>query len=98
MADLNRCIFPKNLVLCSSAGPKIFSANFQQILDCFIPNFKSKYADSENKKAYRISAVDLTYIKSNVKRFFFWGGGGGGGRVTPCTYIYIYIYIATVVT
>ena len=48
--------FSKNLIVCSSAGPKIlgFSSycltNFQQILDCFIPNFKLKYEDSENIK------------------------------------------------
>ena len=37
-----------------AAGPKILAfgshclANFQPILDCFIPNFKLKYEDSEN--------------------------------------------------
>ena len=63
MAALNRCIFQKNLVVCSSVGPKILafgshcSANFQPILDCFIPNFKLKYEDSENIKADRVSTV-----------------------------------------
>ena len=54
MAALN-CIFRKKLVVCSSAGPKASvshcSANFQLILDCFIPNFKLMYEDSENIKA-----------------------------------------------
>ena len=77
MAALNRCIFPKNLVVCSSAGPKILafgshcSANFKPILDCFIPNFKLKYEDSENIKADRVSTVafNLHQIK---RRTFFW--------------------------
>ena len=56
MAALNQCIFRKNLFVCSSAGPNTLalgshcSANFQPILDCFIPNFKLKYEDSENIK------------------------------------------------
>ena len=55
--------FSKNLIVCSSAGPKILafgshcSENFQQILDCFIPNFKLKYEDSENIKADRVSTI-----------------------------------------
>ena len=55
--------FPKDLVVCSSAGPKILdfgshcSANFQPILDCFIPNFKLKYEHSENIKADPVSTV-----------------------------------------
>ena len=63
--------FSKNVVICSSAGPKILvfgshcSANFQPILDCFIPNFKLKYKDSENIKADRVNTVDF-----NVGRFF----------------------------
>ena len=40
------------------------SANFQPILDCFIPNIKLKYEDLGNIKAFPI------YIKSNVGRFF----------------------------
>ena len=46
-------------------------SNFQPILDCFIPNFKLKYEDSENIKADRVSTVVSTYVKSNVGRFFF---------------------------
>ena len=63
--------FSKNLVVCSSAGPKILafgshcSANFQPILDCFIPTFKLKYEDSENIKAGLVSTVvfNLRQIK-----------------------------------
>ena len=47
------------------------SANFQPILDCFISNFKLKYEDSENIKADRVNTVVLTYINSNVGRFFW---------------------------
>ena len=56
MAALNWCIFRKNRVFCSSAGAKSLSfsgpssANFQPILDCFIPDFKLKYEDAENIK------------------------------------------------
>ena len=69
--------FLKNLVICSSAGPKILafgshcSANFQPILDCFIPNFKLKHEDSENIKADRATTVifNLQQIKHQA---FFW--------------------------
>ena len=69
--------FSKNLVVRSSAGPKILafgshcSANFQPILDCFIPDFKLKHEDSDNMKADRASTVvfNLHQIK---RRAFFW--------------------------
>ena len=57
MAALNWRIFSKKSGWLSSAGPEIqayvshCSANFQPILDCFIPNFKLKYENSENVKA-----------------------------------------------
>ena len=47
----------------SSVGPEILafvshcSANFQPILDSFIPIFKLKYEDSENIKADRVTTV-----------------------------------------
>ena len=73
MAALN----PKKSGRLSSAGPEIqafvshYSANFQPILDCFIPSFKLKYGDSENIKADRVNTVVFsTYMKSNVWRFF----------------------------
>ena len=59
-------------------GPEILafvshcSANFQTILDCFIPNFKLRYEDSENIKADCAVVFNLNQI------FFFLGGGGGG--------------------
>ena len=49
--------FWKNLVVCSSVGPKILAlgshclTNFQPILDCSTPNFKMTYEHSENIKA-----------------------------------------------
>ena len=79
MAALNRCT--KNLVICSSDGPKIVafgshcSANFQPLLNCFIPNFKLKYEDTENVKADRVNTVifNLHQIK---RRAFFLGTPG----------------------
>ena len=41
--------------------------NFQPIMDCFIPNFRLKYKDSENIKAGRVNPVVLNY----VGRLFF---------------------------
>ena len=69
--------FSKYLVVCSSAGPKILafgshcSVNFQPILDCFIPNFKLKYENSENIKADRVSTV--IFNLSQIKRRAFFG-------------------------
>ena len=60
-----------------------FSANFQPILHCFIPNFKLKYEDSENMKADRVS-FNLHQMKrrafflrhpvndANIKNANFW--------------------------
>ena len=61
----------------SSAGSKIFAfgshclANFQPILDCFIPKFKLKYDNLENIKTDRVNAVvfNLHQIKQSK---FFW--------------------------
>ena len=50
------------------------------MLDCFIPNLKLKYEDSENIKTERVNAVDLTYIKLNRGTFLdtrYFGLGGG---------------------
>ena len=74
MAALNRCIFRK---IWSSAGPKNLpfgshcSANFQLILDCFIPNFKLKYEDSENIKADRVNTVVFTLHQIKCQAFFW---------------------------
>ena len=60
----------------SSAGPEILgfvsSANFQPILDCFIPNFESKYGDSENIKADRVNMAIFNLITSNQTLSVFW--------------------------
>ena len=67
--------FSKNLVACSSAGGKILafashcSTNFLPILDCFIPNFKLKYDDSENIKEDRVSTV--VFNLRQIKRWAF---------------------------
>ena len=54
------------------------SANFQLILDCFIPNLKLKYEDSENIKANCLSTVvfNLHQIKRQELLFCFFLGGG----------------------
>ena len=70
-------VIPEILVFVSHC-----SANFQPILDCFMPNFKLKYEDSENIKAGRVNTVVLTYIKSNVGRFFGTPGTPGHPKVT----------------
>ena len=66
--------FSKKLGCLSSVGPDVLafvshcSANFQPILDCFIPNLKLKYEDPENMKADRVDTVvfNLRQIKSRV--------------------------------
>ena len=64
--------FSKKSGPLSSTGSEILtfgshcSANFQPILDCFIPTFKSEYDNSENIKTDRVNPVVSTYIKSNV--------------------------------
>ena len=66
--------FSKKLVVCSSVGPKILafgshcSANVPPILDCFTPNFKLTYEDSDNIKADCVSTVvfNLHQIKSRA--------------------------------
>ena len=63
--------FSKKSGRLSSTGSEILtfgshcSANFQPILDCFIPTFKLEYDDLENIKADRVNAVvfDLHQIK-----------------------------------
>ena len=68
--------FSKKAGRLSSTGSEILTfgshclANFQPILDCFIPKFKLEYDDLENIKADRVNAVvfDLHLIKR--LRFF----------------------------
>ena len=69
--------FSKKLGRLSSMGPEMLafgdlsSANFQLILDCFIPNFKLTCENSENKKTDRVNTFvfNLHQIK---ERNFFW--------------------------
>ena len=69
--------FCKKLGRLSSESPEIqafvshCSANFEPILDCFIPNLKSKYEDSENVKAGRVSTV--VFNLHQIKRRAFFG-------------------------
>ena len=80
MAAVNWYIFEK-IGCLSSTGSEILtfgshcSANFQPILDCFIPKFKLEYDDLENIKTDCVNAVvfNLHQIK-HLK--FFWGTPG----------------------
>ena len=69
--------FSKKLGCRSSTSPEILafgshcSANFQRILDCFVPNFKLKYEDSQDIIADSMNRNVFIYIKSNVGRFFW---------------------------
>ena len=77
MAALNWCIFRKKPGRLSSTVSEILtfgshcSANFQPILDCFIPKFKLEYGDLANIKTDSVNAVvfDLHQIK---RLKFFW--------------------------
>ena len=81
MATLNWCIFEKKTGRLSLAGPKILAfgshsmANFQSVLDYFIPNFKLKHEDLENIKTDCVSTVafNLHQIK---RRAFIYGTPG----------------------
>ena len=59
---------PKFLTLGSHC-----SANFQSILDCFIPKFESEYDDLENIKADPVNAVVSNLHQIKRLKFFFWG-------------------------
>ena len=60
----------------SSVGPEILafvshcSANSQPILDCFTPNFKLKYEDSENIKADRVDTIVFNLHQIRYRAFF----------------------------
>ena len=64
----------------SSVGPEIlafvshYSANFQPILDSFIPKLELKYEDSENIIADRVTTVVFNLYQ--IKRRAFFGGPG----------------------
>ena len=78
MAALNKCIFRENRVGCHERVLKFkfWLAIARQTSDCFIPNFKLTYEDSENIKVDRVDTAvfNLHQIK---RRAFFLGGGGG---------------------
>ena len=85
--------FSKKSGRLSSVGPEILalvshcSANFQPIMDCFIPNFKLKYDDPDNIKADSVNKVVFKLHQIMIKcRAVFWG-------YPVYIYIYIYIYI-----
>ena len=69
--------FSKKSGCLSSAGPESLAfgshslAKFQPILDCFIPNFKLKYEDSENVKADSVNTV--VFNSHKIKRRAFLG-------------------------
>ena len=70
--------FEKKSGRLSSVVPKTlafsghFLANFQPILDCFLPNSELKYENSENIKADCVNAIvfNLHHIKCRAN--FFW--------------------------
>ena len=78
MAALNWCIFQEKSGCRPSASREILAfvshcmANFQRILDCFVPNFKLKYEDSENIKADRVSIVVFKSHQIKHRAFLFW--------------------------
>ena len=59
----------------SSAGSEILafgshcSANFQTILDCFVPKFKLKYDDLENIKTDRLNTVVFNLLQIELSKF-----------------------------
>ena len=61
----------------SSTGSEILafssqcSANFQPILDCFIPKFKLKYGDLENIKTDRVNTVVFNLHEIKQLKFFW---------------------------
>ena len=75
----------------SSVGPEILafishcSANFQPIMDCFIPKFKLKCEDPDNTKADRVNTV--VFNLHQIKRRTFFGTPGSIvkelGKISP---------------
>ena len=76
MAALNWCIFRKKSGRLSSTGSEILtfcshcSANFQPILDCFIPKFKLEYDNLENIKTASVSTVVSNLHQIKRLQFF----------------------------
>ena len=78
MAASNWYIFRKSRVVCHSTGSETLtfgshcSANFQPILDCFIPKFKLEYDDLENIKTDCVNTV--VFYLHQIKRLKFFLG------------------------
>ena len=77
MAALNWYIFQKKRTgRLSLEGTKILAfgshslANFQLILDCFVPNFKLKHEDLENIETDCVSIVVLTSHQNQTSGVF----------------------------
>ena len=74
MAALNWYIFSKKSGRLSSTGSEILTfgshclANFQPILDCFIPKFKFEYVNLENIKT---DCVNFNLHQIKRLKFFF---------------------------
>ena len=79
MAALNWLHFSKKLGRLSSTGSEMSafgsqcSANFESILDCFIPRFMLRYDDLENIKTDRVNAVVFNLHEIKQSKFFFLG-------------------------
>ena len=61
------------------------SANFQQILDCFVPNFKLQYDNLENIKTDRANTVIFNLHQIKQSKFFFWDNrylGNGSDEIS----------------
>ena len=92
MAALNWYIFRKKSGRLSSRGPEILifgthcSANFQPILDCFIPKFKLEYDDVENIKTYCVNTVVFNLHQIKQSKFF----GHWIQSVNPHFYVTLY--------
>ena len=80
MAASNWYIFSKTSGRLSSTGSEILtfdghcSANFQPILDCFIPKFKLEHDDLENIK--KDCANSVVFNLHQIKRLTFFGTPG----------------------
>ena len=68
--------FPKKSGRLSSTGSEILtfgshcSANFQPVLDCFIPKFKLEYDDLENIKTDSVNTVVFNLNQIKCLKFF----------------------------
>ena len=73
--------FSKRSGCLSSTGSEILNfgshclANFQPILDCFIPKFKLEYGVLENIKTDRVTNAVVFNLNQTFKVVFFWTPG-----------------------